>query len=367
MEKIIDPVPVELLKQELTEDKKLTDTSKGHNELYVVTWHNAPNVTTEIGRLREEAFRAGGGSTGNAIDLDEYDKMEVPYKQLVIWDPDAEAIMGGFRFLLGSEARFEDNGQPILASAHQFQFSQQFIDEYLPHIVETGRLFVAPEYQSTKAGAKSIFAFDNLWDGMGAIIMQNPEVLYYFGKATIYPSYDRLSRDLIYYFMWKHFKDDQQLIRPWPDIDVMPETPAGFMDLLLTSDDVREDYRLLKNAIRQRGTCIPPNLSAFISVTPDLLMCGTAVNRLMHNIEDTAILIPFDDIYYDKKARHVGTFLKSNRRLFVSAEEENKVIDEWLNERETLVRKILRRMRDKRRKRLAAREKAEKEKSTKKK
>ena len=90
MDTIIEPVPVELIKAELTQSKKLQDTNKGHNELYIVTWHDSPNVVTEIGRLREVAFRQAGGSTGNAIDLDEYDKMEKPYKQLIVWDPDNE-------------------------------------------------------------------------------------------------------------------------------------------------------------------------------------------------------------------------------------------------------------------------------------
>ena len=65
MKTIIDPVPVELLKAELTPSKKLEDTNKGHNELYIVTWQDSPNVVTEIGRLREVAFREAGGSTGN--------------------------------------------------------------------------------------------------------------------------------------------------------------------------------------------------------------------------------------------------------------------------------------------------------------
>ena len=76
MKTIIDPVSVELIKAELTPDKKLEDTNKGHNELYIVTWQDSPHVVTEIGRLREVAFREAGGSTGNAVDLDEYDKME---------------------------------------------------------------------------------------------------------------------------------------------------------------------------------------------------------------------------------------------------------------------------------------------------
>lgn len=343
MEKIIDPIPVEVLKQELTPNKKLTDTNKGHNELYVVSWKDSPNVTMEIGRLRELTFRAAGGSTGNAVDLDEYDKMERPYKQLIVWDPDANAIIGGYRFLLGSAVRFDENGQPIMASAHQFHFSQHYIKDYLPHVVELGRLFVVPDYQSSKAGAKGIFALDNLWDGLAAIIMRNPNILYYFGKATIYPSFDKISRDLIYHYLWKHFSDKHNLLRPWDEVNVMPQSSTDLMNLILTEDDVRDDYKLLKLALHRRGVGIPPNLNAFITVTPQLLMCGTALNKPMHDIEDTALLIPFDKIYNDKKARHVGAYLRYRRmfrRAFVNQVDENRLIDRWLKRRFASIRKL---------------------------
>ena len=347
MQKIIDPVPVDLLKAELTKSKKLEDTNKGHNELYIVTWQDSPNVVTEIGRLREVAFRAAGGSTGNAIDLDEYDKMEKPYKQLIVWDPDNEAIIGGYRFIFGSDATFDEKGQPVLASSHQFRFSQQFIESYLPHVIELGRNFVAPEYQSSKLGAKSIFAMDNLWDGLVAIVMKNPDLLYYFGKVTIYPSYDYISRDLIYHFLWKHFGDKEELVRPWDDQSLMPASDPGLMDLILNKEDMAEDYKLLRSAVRMRGVNVPPNVSAYISVTPKMLMFGTAVNRLMHNIEDTGILIPFDDIYHDKKRRHIGAYLRfvrSKRRrkdvVLDTPEMETQMVDHWLNMRKRKIKRL---------------------------
>ena len=292
MKNIIDPVPVELLKAELTKSKKLEDTNRGHNELYIVTWQDSPNVVTEIGRLRELAFREAGGSTGNAIDLDEYDKMEKPYKQLIVWDPENEAIIGGYRFLFGSDAVFDEKGQPVLASSHQFRFSQKFINEYLPHVIELGRNFVAPEYQSSKGGAKSIYAFDNLWDGLVAIIMKHQDLLYFFGKITIYPSYDYIAKDLIYHFLWKHYGDKEELVRPWDDQSIMPGSDPQLMDLVVSQDDLLEDYKLLKGAARMRGVNVPPNVTAYISITSEMLMFGTAVNHLMHNIEDTAVLIP---------------------------------------------------------------------------
>ena len=350
MNTIIDPVPVELIKAELTKSKKLEDTNKGHNELYIVTWQDSPNVVTEIGRLRELTFREAGGSTGNAIDLDEYDKMEKPYKQLIVWDPDNEAIIGGYRFLFGSDAMFDENGQPILASSHQFRFSQKFIDEYLPHVIELGRNFVAPEYQSSKAGAKSIFAFDNLWDGLVAIIMKHPDLLYFFGKITIYPSYDYITKDLIYHFLWKHYGDKDELVRPWDDQLIMPGSDPELMNLVVNKDDLLEDYKLLKGAARMRGVNVPPNVTAYISITSEMLMFGTAVNHLMHNIEDTAVLIPFDEIYHDKKSRHIGAYLRfsdSKRRRKESLDTpktENEMIEEWLIKRNRKVRRMLKKI-----------------------
>ncbi len=344
MEKIIDPVPVELLKSELIPARKLEDTNKGHNELYVVTWQDSPNVVTEIGRLREEAFRAAGGSTGLAVDLDEYDKMDNSYKQLIVWDPDEEAIIGGYRFLLGREAEFGPDGQPILASSHQFHFSEKFISDYLPHVMELGRSFVATAYQSSKAGAKSIYAMDNLWDGLVALIIQNPDILYFFGKVTLYPSYDHISRDLIYHFLWKHFGDSEELVRPWPDQNVMPDSTPELMDIILNRDDVMEDFRILKSVVRQRGVNLPPNISIYVAVTPKMHMFGTAVNRPMHNIEDSAILIPFDEIYREKKRRHVGVYMRfkgaGKKRVVLDQAMEDIMVERWLLKRDRFVRKL---------------------------
>ena len=353
MKPIIDPVPVDLLKAELTPSKKLEDTNKGHNELYVVTWQDSPNVVTEIGRLRELTFREAGGSTGNDIDLDEYDKMEKPYKQLIVWDPDNEAIVGGYRFFFGSDAVFDEKGQPVMASSHQFSFSRKFIDEYLPHVLELGRNFVAPEYQSSKHGAKSIFILDNLWDGLVAIIMKHPNLLYYFGKITVYPSYYPIIKDLLYHYLWKHFGDKDELVRPWDDLSLMPGSNPGLMNLVLYKDDPVEDYKLLKGAARMRGVNLPPNMTAYIPVTSQMLMFGTAVNRLMHNIEDTCVLIPFDAIHLDKKKRHIGAYIRfanEERRKLDNPEapvSEDQLIEEWLIWRYHRVKRMLRKARRK--------------------
>ncbi|MGL4851427.1 MAG: GNAT family N-acetyltransferase, partial [Phocaeicola sp.] len=199
MKNIIEPISKEILKSELTEDRRLRFTNKSHNEIYIVTHHNAPNVMLEIGRLREIAFRAAGGGTGESVDIDEYDTMENPYQQLLVWNPEAEEILGGYRYLLGEDVKMDEHGKPVLATAHMFNFSDDFVTNYLPYTVELGRSFVTLEYQSSGAGAKGLFALDNLWDGLGALTVIKPNLKYYFGKMTMYPSYHRQGRDMILY------------------------------------------------------------------------------------------------------------------------------------------------------------------------
>ena len=201
MEQIIAPVDVSLIKAELTPERKLGDTNKGGNELYTVTWKDSPNTLREIGRLREVSYREAGASSGKSMDLDEYDTMEKPYTQLIVWDPEAEAIIGGYRYILGKDVTLKEDGQPNITSSHLYRFSDSFIQKYLPHVMELGRSFVAPDYQSSKAGAKSLFTMDNLWDGIASVILNHPGTLYFLGKMTIYPSYDETARNLIIHFL----------------------------------------------------------------------------------------------------------------------------------------------------------------------
>ena len=219
MEEIIEPISKELLKAELTEEKRLRTTNKSHNQIYIITAQDSPNIMQEIGRLREIAFRAAGGGTGKPLDIDEYDIMENPYKQLIVWNPEAEEILGGYRYLLGTDVQYDEHGAPILATAHMFNFSEKFLKEYLPTTIELGRSFVTVEYQSTRAGSKGLFALDNLWDGLGALTVVMPNVKYFFGKVTMYPSYHRQGRDMILYFLKKHFADKDNLITPMKPLE----------------------------------------------------------------------------------------------------------------------------------------------------
>lgn len=307
MEAIIEPIKKELLKAELTNDKMLRHTNRGGNELYIIDAHNAPNVMQEIGRLREIAFRAGGGGTGMSADIDEFDTMEVSYKQLVVWNPDAEEIIGGYRYIHGSEVKFDDKGQPILATSHMFHFSEKFIHDYLPRTLELGRSFVAVEYQASRTDTKGLFALDNLFDGLASLTVVLDDAEFFFGKMTMYPSYDRLARDMILYFLDKHFGDRRHLVSAYHPL-FMEHNPKQFRELFI-EDDFKLDYRILNAEVRKRGCNIPPLVNAYMNLSPTMLVFGTAINHEFGEVEETGILINVNELHEDKRKRHIMSFI----------------------------------------------------------
>ena len=324
MEDIIAPIDKEVLKSELTQDRRLRFTNKSHNEIYVVTAHNAPNVMKEIGRLREIAFRAAGGGTGKSMDIDEYDVMPNPYKQLIVWNPEAEEILGGYRYLFGDEVEYDDHGKPVLATAHMFDFSEKFLKEYLPYTVELGRSFVTLEYQSSRAGSKGLFALDNLWDGLGALTVINPNMKYYFGKMTMYPSYHRQGRDMILYFLNKHFHDADKLITPVRPLEL--ETDPAILEEIFSCDSFKDDYRILNAEVRKLGYNIPPLVNAYMGLSPTMRMFGTAINYGFGDVEETGILIAVDEILEQKRIRHIESFVAQNPDVVKITSGANPVI-----------------------------------------
>ena len=309
--RIIDPIPTELIEAELTPERFLRDTNKGGNHIYVVDAHNSPNTMREIGRLREIAFRMAGGGTGKECDIDEFDTMDPPCRQLIVWDPDSKLILGGYRFIFGKDIRNDEKGRPRIATSHMFNFSDKFINDYLPYTLELGRSFVRPEYQSSRAGAKALYALDNLWDGLGSLTVINPEIKYLFGKVTMYPNYTVRCRDLILYFLNKHFPDPEELVRP---ITPLPyASDPGEMAQIFTGSNFKEDYMILNAVVRSHGDNIPPLVNAYMSLSPTMHMFGTAINDEFGNVEESGIFFAVDEILDDKKRRHIDTFKTTNR------------------------------------------------------
>lgn len=302
---IIPPVDTEAIKAELTPDRLLRHSHKAGNLIYTVTAAEAPNTMREIGRLRETAFRAAGGGTGLECDIDRFDTMQPPCRQLIVWDPVGEQILGGYRYIVGSDIEVE-NGVPRIATGHMFRFSERFINDYLPYTLELGRSFVRLECQSSRADSKSLYVLDNLWDGLGALTVLHPEIKYLFGKVTMYPSYNAECRNMLLYFMDKHFHDIDNLVRPFNPLSTNTDCEA--MARMFNGKSYKDDYRILNAAVREHGINIPPLVNAYMGLSPTMKIFGTAINDEFGDVEETGIFLVISEILEEKKARHIDTF-----------------------------------------------------------
>lgn len=303
MKPIIAPVETEILLHEL-EGHLLRPSNKAGNLIYDITAHECPNVMREIGRLREISYRAGGGGTGKELDIDDQDIMPRPYHQLIVWDPDNNQIIGGYRYLFGHEAEIR-NGQPFITSAHLFHYSERFIRDYLPNTIEFGRAFVQPMYQKREMGVKALFALDNIWDGIGAVLFNHPEMRYMIGKVTIYPGYNEQARELIYAYLDRYHKGEQGLIEPYHPLLSQPLTHSPF-----EGEDKQENYHILQHAVREQGTVIPPIFTAYLNLTNDLQFFGNAINDEFGDVQESGIMVDLETVYPEKKERYINSYIK---------------------------------------------------------
>jgi hypothetical protein len=303
MEPIIQPVDKKLIKKELTKDKFLRNTNNGGNKLYIIDHHDSPNVMKEIGRLRELAFRAAGGGTGKSIDIDEFDIDPIhPYKQLIVWDPNEEEILGGYRYIVCDDLEVKN-----LATSELFNFSEKFQKEYLGNMIELGRSFVQPNYQSTRLRSKGIYALDNLWDGLGALVVEHPDHKYFFGKVTMYTSYNVEARNMILFFLRKYFPDSESLVTPISPLQI--EADYERLNGIFDGKTYEEGYKILQKSIRELGENIPPLINSYMNLSPSMKVFGTAINHEFGGVEETGILITIGDIYLRKVERHMKSFI----------------------------------------------------------
>jgi hypothetical protein len=306
MKPVIPPVPTHVLEAELTKEIFVRKTNKGDNRIYDFAAHEAPNLLKEVGRLREMTFRAAGGGTGKEIDLDSYDTSEVPYRQLIVWDPSEKEILGGYRYIMGDQLHKNAQGEIEIATAKMFHFSEAFIKNYLPYTIELGRSFVQPHYQSSKMGSKSLFALDNLWDGLGSLMVNNPHMKYFFGKVTMYTQSNQEARDLIRSFMGIYFRDKNNLVYPKNPVEstIRPEV----VEELFGGQSYTDDYKVLSKKVRDLGENIPPLINAYMNLSPSMKTFGTAVNTGFGGVEETGIIITIKELYEAKINRHVDSY-----------------------------------------------------------
>jgi len=305
MKEIIAPIDPKLIEAELTDDKLVRPTNAGNNTIYLIDAHDSPNTMREIGRLREYTFREAGGGTGEEVDIDEYDIAEVPFKQLIVWNSEAREIVSAYRFILGKDVPLDENGYPHTPTSKLFRLSEKFIKNEWQQTIELGRSFVQPKYQATNSLRLGLFSLDNIWDGLGALIVDYPEVKYFFGKMTMYNSYNRMARNMILGFLQKHFQGDKELVTPFEPAEI---TRNKRSILEIFSHSLTEDFKILNKNIRDLKTAIPPLIKSYMSLSPSMRYFGASANPEFGPVEEIAILIDVNDIYEDKKKRHIDTY-----------------------------------------------------------
>ncbi len=358
---IAPPVDRDLIKNELKQKHFLRKTNRGKKEIYITTAHLSPNIMREIGRLRELSFAADGGGTGKEVDIDEYDTLPDPYccKQLFVWDTENEEIVGGYRYNHGSTMLHREDGTIATPTAEHYQFSQEFLDNYLPYTVELGRAFVQPAYQPSTDVHKGLYSLDNLWDGIGALVLEFAETRYFLGKITIYDSMDTEARDLMLYFYKKYFPDPDGLM--WPFHPTRIQMDLNELNRMFNGRNYKEDYQILLHAVRSRGCTVPALVNAYMNLSSTMRYFGTCPDHGLPGTNGIGILITLKDINEDKRLRHIESYIDKNakldrRRLFKI---DMKRLPWWKNtsdeEAESLLE--LRDLKDKQRMREALKEK----------
>lgn len=308
MQQIIAPINKTLLEAELTEKTFVRDTNNGNNEIYIVTHFDSPNLMLEIGRLREETFRNAGGGTGKELDIDEFDVADAPYKQLIVWNPEEKEIVGGYRFIKCGEAPQDASGKIHLATVELFHFSEKFISEYVPYTIELGRSFVQPKFQPNSENRKGLFSLDNLWDGLGAIIVDNPDIKYLFGKVTMYTHFNQKARDMILFFLNYYFPDKEKLVYPYHPLPILSDVHE--LEMLFKNLDYKEGHKVLNQNVRSLGENIPPLINSYMNLSSTMKTFGTSSNEHFGEVEESGILVTIVDIYPTKKERHIASYFK---------------------------------------------------------
>lgn len=308
MDTIISPVEKSLLEKEIAECIFVRNTNNGHNKIFIFNAHDSQNLMRELGRLREITFRDAGGGTGKEMDIDQFDLADPPCQQLIVWNPIEKEIVGGYRFMHGRQISCNVQGYLNSPTAELFSFSDKFVRDYLYQSIELGRSFVQPEYQPTINLKKGLYSLDNLWDGLGAMVIEHPDVKYLFGKMTMYPDYNKTARDIVLQFLKKFFPDHEHLM--YPKFPLKTVTDEDFLANLFNGNSYDENYKKLVHEVRKQNENIPPLVNAYMNLSPTMLTFGTSLNHEFGEVEETGILINIQDIYPRKKDRHLTSYIR---------------------------------------------------------
>ena len=182
-----------------------------------------------------------------------------------------------------------------LANKSLYSISNTFTNEYIPYVVELARAFIQPKYQPKLAGRKAAFSLDNIWDGLGALVVKYPFIRYFFGRLTFFSNYDPTVRDLAFYFFAKHLQGNPALLRPKNPFEY--PTPLSDLEKVIGGSSIKEDFTKLHQAAKNHGTTIPPLVKSYFNVSGTLRVFEPVFDSYFSSSYAAAILVTIADVY----------------------------------------------------------------------
>lgn len=294
VENIVHPAKTKLIRKELKASQLIGETQDGKH-IYLFDYIPNSSVMREIGRLRELSFRQVQEGTGNALDIDSYDRY---YRHLILWDEDELEIIGSYRIGEAGEI-LREYGQKGLYTNSLFKFDEAFIP-YLENGIELGRSFIQPRYQ----GKRSL---DYLWYGIGAYLHQHPEVQYLFGPVSMSNSWPEPAQQIIADFYSTLFSCEKTLVEP--RLPFQFDTTDGFSRLsTITSEtEYKQAYAQLKNKMDVFGVKVPVLYKQYVELCrPNgCKFLGFNIDPKFSNCVDALILVQINAIKEKKFQRYI--------------------------------------------------------------
>ena len=305
-EDIIKPLSREVLNSELKSAYYLRPTRIGNNEIYIFSAKECPNLMQEVGRLREITFRDVGAGFGTKVDIDHYDTEEYPCRQLIVWDPVNKEIIGGYRFNIFYDLKNKELKDIPLLNKSLYEVSDNFLLDYVPYLVELSRAFIQPMYQPKNVGRKAAFSLDNIWDGLGALVVKYPFLKYYFGRLTFFSSYNSTVRDSIFYFFQKHLRGEVSLLKAKEPLSM--QTKDSYLKKMIKSSDENEDYKSLQIIAKENGTIIPPLVKSYYNASSSLKVFEPVFDSYFASSYAAAIIVTIEDVYPSFVKRYIDPY-----------------------------------------------------------
>jgi len=276
----------------LLQSRILGETRDG-KKIFLYRYQDNCPVMQEIARLREITFRSVEEGTGLAQD---FDKFDLYYSHIVLWDEQQLEIVGAYRVALG----------PDILAAHGIEgfYTQTLFDlksdftALLPYSMELGRSFVQPNYW----GQHSL---EYLWYGIGAYLRERPDIKYLFGPVSISNAYPQLAKELIIGFYQQQFGSELPHTRARMPFTISEPSRQFAIDKF--NADYSSSFKILNSELKKLGVKVPTLYKQYVELCVDkgCRFVDFNIDPDFNHCIDSLIMVEIDKIAPKKRQRYI--------------------------------------------------------------